>query len=113
MTQCYICGGEDHSERENIYTTKHTCPVCGTYYLELGFVNQVDRFRDLYGDKLYKDLKVVMGDKLKRNGTVVFTFDFTETFTEIEGAVYVEYEDLANAMGILNNDPNNRGTRHL
>jgi hypothetical protein len=113
MTQCYICGGEDHSERENIYTTKHTCPVCGTYYLELGFINQVDRFRDLYGDKLYKDLKVVMGDKLKRNGVVVFTFDFTETFTEIEGAVYVEYEDLANKMGILNNDPNNRGTRHL
>jgi hypothetical protein len=53
-----------------------------------------------------------MKEKTLKN-VIVFTFDFTETFTDIEGAVYVEIEDLTNKLGTIFVDVNNRGSRHL
>jgi hypothetical protein len=110
--ECFICKREAQTERENIYTTKWTCPNCRVYYTELAFAYQLEKFRNLYGPEKYAEMLKVMEEKTKKD-LIVFTFDFTETFTEVENAIYVEYEDLANKMGILNNDPNNRGTRHL
>jgi hypothetical protein len=109
---CFICSKDAKVERENIYTTKYTCADCGLYYTELAFTYQLEKFKNLYGAEKFDALLGIMKDKTKKQVTV-FTFDFTETFTDIEGAVYVEIEDLTNKLGTIFVDVNNRGTRHL
>lgn len=109
---CFICGKDAKVERENIYTTKYTCSDCGLYYTELAFTYQLEKFKNLYGPEKYAMMLKIMQEKTKKN-VIVFTFDFTETFTDIEGAVYVEIEDLTNKLGTIFVDVNNRGTRHL
>jgi hypothetical protein len=109
---CFICNKEAKVERENIYTTKYTCGDCGLYYTELAFTYQLEKFKNLYGPEKYQGLLDIMKEKTQKN-VIVFTFDFTETFTDIEGAVYVEIEDLTNKLGTIFVDVNNRGSRHL
>jgi hypothetical protein len=109
---CYICGKDAKVERENIYTKKFTCDDCGIYYTELAFEYQVEKFQHLYGKESYGKLLNVMKEKTKEQ-KIVFTFDFTETFTDVPDAIYVEIEDLTNKLGIIFMDANNRGTRYL
>jgi hypothetical protein len=109
---CFICDNKAKIERENIYTKKFTCDFCGLYYTELGFEYQVEKFFHLYGRENHRKLLDLMQEKVKKE-KIIFTFDFTETFTNVPDAIYVEIEDLTNKLGIIFMDTNNRGTRYL
>lgn len=96
--KCPICHNEDAVELEDLknpVTMKVKCPTCGTFYMEYPFRERLDGFANIYGPEKTKKVIDAMNQFLKENKLVVFVDNFEKIMTKAEGAVFLEFQDIA------------------
>ncbi|MDD4123950.1 MAG: hypothetical protein PHD50_03670 [Bacilli bacterium] len=105
--ECIICGSKAIVENKNNFVEKYNCPFCGVYYMEKSFKGQMENFGLLYGENESKKIKKIM-ENYTRENRIVFTSNFSNPYISINNAIYLEFEDLANAANVLINNTNSQ-----
>ena len=106
--KCPTCNNEikDIIEQDNPFAHKIICDNCPTYYVENGFLANLRNFCDVNGEEKAKLVKKAMLEIVNENKIVVFVTDFEAPATTIDGAVYIEFEDVLNHAHIIVQDIN-------
>lgn len=105
--KCLLCGKDAKIENINGFVQKISCKDCGTYFVELPFLELLTTFLDKYGKDAYNSVVAIMKRQVKNN-IVVFTCDFRHPYYDNENVIYLELEDLASLAGIVMHDINSR-----
>ena len=92
-------------ESNNPFAYKVVCDNCPTYYVENGFLARFNNYVEVHKEK-EKALQDAMLEIVNENKIVVFVADFEAPATNIDGAVYLEFEDVLNHAHIIVQDIN-------
>ena len=106
--KCPTCNKEINEiiDKSNPFAYKIVCDNCPTYYVENGFLARLRNYCDVHGEEKAKLVRDAMIEIVNENKLVVFVTDFEAPATEIEGAVYLEFEDVLNHAHIVIQDIN-------
>ena len=106
--KCPICNNEikDIVEKEHPFAHKIVCDKCPTFYVENGFLAKLNNYKDIYGEEKYNVLLNAMLEIVNENKLVIFVTDFEAPATIIDGAVYLEFDDVTDHAHVVIQDIN-------
>jgi len=96
--KCPICHNEEAIELEdknNPVTMKIQCPECGTFYMEYPYRERFDGYVKIYSGEKAQKVIDAMRLFLSENKLVVFVDNYEKIMTKAEGAVFLEFQDIA------------------
>ncbi|MDD3422796.1 MAG: hypothetical protein WC196_01350 [Bacilli bacterium] len=102
---CLICKQNCSITTINPLVDKYECTNCHTFYVEKGFLGQLEAFETKYGKTKYQLILNEM-EKKSKNQIVVFVVDFEQPLVNIKDAIYLELEDLVGLAHIKTFDIN-------
>ena len=90
-------------DKNNPFCNLYYFPTGESFYIEPVFYTQLKGFKQHYKDEYSKILKRIE-EVVLRNKKVVFTGNFDNPLTEVEGYIYLEITDITDPLKIFVED---------
>ena len=90
-------------DKNNPFCTLYETEEGNRFYIEPAFYTQLKGFEE-HHKNLYPKIIEALLDNVKRNKRVVFTADYENPQTEVEGYIYLEVFDITNPLKIFVED---------
>ena len=105
---CPICNNDVKNtiEKGHPFAHKFSCNGHKTFYAECGFLEKLKNYKEIYGEEKYKVLQQAIREIVEENKLVIFVTDFEAPTMLIDGAVYLEFEDVTDHAHVVIQDIN-------
>ena len=106
--KCPICNNDvtNTIEKEHPFAHKFSCENHKTFYAENGFLEKLKNYKETYGEEKYKILQQAIKEIIDENNLVIFVTDFEAPTMQLDGAVYLEFEDVTDHAHVVIQDIN-------